>query len=252
METANFAPSTSSARRLGMIGAYFLVAVVVLVLAGFGYNVAKYVKGIRSGDITVAPRSFAASQAPDTRSLVRLAAASPGTGDLAPEREPVLGSPTAPVTVVQFADFGCPYSAEVSEVVRALAVQFPDKVRFVYRDFPIEELHEGATLAAKGGYCAQAQGKFWEYHDLVFRKQGDLSRETLLGYADTLGLASAPFANCLDDASSAGAVSADIADGIRAGVSATPTFFINGTRVEGSIPYAYFVELLNAFLQAPR
>lgn len=251
MEPANFAPVRSTAYRLGMIGAYFLVGCVVILLGTFGYSVAHYVKGIRSGDISVAPRSFAASQAPDTKTLLRLAAASPGTGNLAPANEPSLGKATAPVTVVEFADFGCPYSAEVSEVIRALAVQYPEQIRFVYRDFPLDELHPGATLASRGGYCAAQSGQFWQFHDAIYRKQSDLSREAIIALASDLGLGDR-FVTCLDDDASAKAVSADIADGIKAGVSATPTFFINGTRVEGSIPYAYFVELINAFLRAPR
>src|SRR4029079_17144765 len=98
-----------------------------------------------------------------------------------------------PVTIVEFADFGCPYSRASSFIMRSLARKYGDQIRYVYRDFPIEELHPGATLAAEAGDCAQEQNKFWEFHDKLYLNQTDLRQERLVQLAQEKNMNVEPF-----------------------------------------------------------
>ncbi|MEK7633023.1 MAG: thioredoxin domain-containing protein [Patescibacteria group bacterium] len=235
----------SPARLLGMFG--FVVALFLVL--GFSWRVFSFYRGIRDGSInpalaytttnfTRAVTAFAAKAATNTDSASLLGAS-----------DPSLGNKNAKITVVEFADFGCPYSQEVAPIVRAIAKQYPDDVRVVFRNYPLEELHSGATIAAQAGGCAAEQGKFWEYHDAVFASKEPLGVETLSGIADTLGLDSDQFARCLDSDYYANDVTADSSDGAAAGVTGTPTFFFNGQKVEGSIPFTIFTQILDAMRQ---
>jgi protein-disulfide isomerase len=148
---------------------------------------------------------------------------------------------------VQFADFGCPFSAEVSLVERAMAQVHGENVRFIYRNFPIEELHPGAMNAAIAAECAHEQGKFYPMHDALYRRKGDLTEEGLQAAAQEAGVNLAIWERCRTGAVARTKVEQDIADGVAAGVNSTPTFFVNGVKIEGAIPYAIFDSLLAAF-----
>ncbi|HBU27788.1 TPA: hypothetical protein DEB00_01580 [Candidatus Uhrbacteria bacterium] len=158
------------------------------------------------------------------------------------------------LTIVEFADFGCPYSREASYMARALA-NHTNLVRYVYRDFPITSLHPGADIAAEAGECAQEQNRFFDYHDKVYQNQSNLSQEALERYAQELGMDNNLFVTCLESHRYASEVEEDRQAGIRAGVRGTPTFFLNGARIEGAIPQSIFTQLLNQFIashtQAP-
>jgi protein-disulfide isomerase len=117
--------------------------------------------------------------------------------------------------------------------------EYQGKVRLVFKDLPLAS-HEGAVPAAEAARCAGEQGRFWEYHDLLFVSQPSFSRADLATYAARLGLAAEPFAQCLDSGRQRGLVRADAEQGRAAGVRGTPTFFINGRRLVGAQPFEVF------------
>ena len=169
--------------------------------------------------------------------------------DVITEDDPSIGNPEALLTIVEFADFGCPYSQDSSYTVRRLAEIYGDYVRYVYRDFPLTDIHPGADLAAEAGECAHDQDKFWEYHDKLYQNQNDLSTTSLIQYARQVGLDEEEFTSCLSSRKHQKEVANDLLDGQAAGVYGTPTFFFNGYAVPGSIPESIFEQLILAFVQ---
>ena len=150
-----------------------------------------------------------------------------------------LGPAEAPVTVVEFSDFQCPFCRGVVPTLKRLAARYPDRVRLVFRDFPIPALHPDALLAHQAARCAGEQGQFWPYHDLLFERT-NLDVASLKQYASDLKLNGQKFAECLDSGRSRAAIDADIEEGTRLGVSGTPTFFVNGRPLVGNLPLAVF------------
>ncbi len=159
--------------------------------------------------------------------------------------DPSLGNKSAALQVVEFSDFQCPYCAQAHSIVRELVKNFPDDIYFIYRDFPIDDIHPQARLAAEAAQCAYDQGKFWEYHDLLFQNQAKLDLGYLLVYGQRLNLDLTKFTTCLEENKYSNEVSQDLSDGYDVGVRATPTFFINGEKIEGVIPYESWVNLIN-------
>ena len=161
--------------------------------------------------------------------------------------DPVKGSPDAPVTIVEFSEFQCPYCGYyVREVFPRIDEAYikTGKVKYVFRDFPLTSIHPNAQKAAEAGGCAAQQGKFWEYHDLLFAHQDTLDVASLKQYAADLGLDSARFDACLDSGAMAEEVAGDVADGQAYGVSGTPAFFVNGIKLTGAQPFEAFQELI--------
>ena len=132
-----------------------------------------------------------------------------------------------------------------------MLAEFPDQVRLIYRDFPLD-FHAGARPAAEAARCAAAMGRFWEYHDLLFAAQPEFSREQLVGYAGRLGLDRAVFGSCLDGGRFAAAIDADIAEARARGVRGTPTFFVNGRRLVGAQPIEVFRDAVRDALDDAR
>lgn len=163
--------------------------------------------------------------------------------------DPSLGPTDAPVTIIAFEDFECPYSAQVWRTEKQIVEEFEGKVRFVYRDFPISSLHANAVEAAEAAQCANDQGKFWEMHDLLFIYQKSISSDTILEAARSLDLDIKEFTTCMDSDTYKQEVMDDYFDGMNAGVSGTPTYFFNGIRVEGNLPIEVFRTAINYFLQ---
>ncbi|HET9922576.1 MAG TPA: thioredoxin domain-containing protein [Methylomirabilota bacterium] len=158
------------------------------------------------------------------------------------------GPAAAPVTIFEWSDYQCPYCKRAQVVLARLQAEFPDTVKITFKDFPLRS-HEGALPAALAARCAGAQGRYWEYHDLLFVAQPDFSRDELLGYARRLGLDTPPFTECLDSARFRDAVLADQREGLDAGVGGTPTFFINGRKIEGALPLEEFREAIRQALR---
>lgn len=213
----------------------------------FVWRIVFFYVGIIRGTVDP-PTSFISSLTVDTTLAPPLGEVVVDMEKLATFDDPTLGaSPDrALLTIVEFADFGCPFSREASYIVRALA-EHTDIVRYVYRDFPIEDLHPGATLAAQAGECAQEQNRFFDYHDKLYQNQFDLTDTSLKRYAQEIGLDSAAFNSCLDSGRYADEVEEDRQAGIEAGVRGTPTFYFNGVLVEGAIPRDIFLSLVNRF-----
>ena len=146
---------------------------------------------------------------------------------------PTSGRKDAPVTLVEFSDFQCPYCKLAAPSVREVAKKFGDKVQIVYRQYPIESLHPFALKAAEASLCANDQGKFWELHDAMFADQTRLAVNDLKQTARRLGLDGREFDSCLDSGRHAEQVQNDLKEGERAGLTGTPTIFINGVIVDG-------------------
>lgn len=231
-------------RILGTLG--FILAIVLV--SGFAWRVFGFYKGIRSGTINPALAYTTTNFTKAVTAFAAKASTNTGSTSLLGLNAPSIGDKKAEITVVEFADFGCTYSKEVAPIVRAIAQKYSADVRVVFRNFPIEELHPGSTIAAQAGGCAAEQGKFWEYHDAVFASKEALGVEMLSGIAANIDLDVKQFARCVDSNYYSNAVEADSADGATAGVTGTPTFFFNGQKVEGSIPFTVFTQILDAML----
>ncbi len=140
----------------------------------------------------------------------------------------VKGPETAPVTIIEFSDFQCPYCKIASEAMKQALAAYPDKVRFIYREFPLTQIHANAQAAAEAAECAGDQNKFWEMHDLLFANQDKLDAASISKYAVQLKLNKANFDSCVSTGKYKAKITADIATGTNFGVSGTPAFFING------------------------
>ncbi|MBI4888400.1 MAG: thioredoxin domain-containing protein [Acidobacteria bacterium] len=166
------------------------------------------------------------------------------TVEVAPD-DPVLGAAAAPVTVIEFSDFQCPFCQRVMPTLKRVKETYGDRVRIVWKDFPLTSIHPQAFKAAEAGNCAREQGKFWEYHDRLFGNQQALQPEFLKKYAADAGLDAAAFNGCLDTAKYAERVQAQMGVGTQLGVSSTPSLFINGRMVSGAQPYETFTAIID-------
>ena len=163
-----------------------------------------------------------------------------------PERDHVRGAPDAPVTLVEYGDFQCPYCGEAYPVVHDLLERFGDQLRFVFRHMPLADLHPRAPFAAEAAEAAGAQGRFWEMHDRLFQHQRELGDAQLRGHAEAIGIEDAArFDAELRDGVHAGRVAEDLESGGRSGVPSTPRFFVNGLIHLGSASYAELVEAID-------
>jgi protein-disulfide isomerase len=165
--------------------------------------------------------------------------------DVDPERDHVRGSIDAPVTVVEYGDFECPYCGQAEPVVRELLRDFGD-VRYVWRHLPLNDVHPRAQLAAEAAEAAAEQSAFWEMHDLLLDHQEALGPRDLIAYAEQLGLDLERFTNNLREHTGAARVAEDVDSADLSSVSGTPTFFINGRRHYG----AYDIAALSAAVRA--
>ena len=161
---------------------------------------------------------------------------------------PGFGPENASVKVVEFSDFECPYCSRAADVVHQLKEKYGDKIRFVFRQFPLE-MHKNAHAAAQASLAASAQGKFWEYHDVLFANQGSLARTNLEDHAKTAKLNLVSFKQALADEKFKAQVDADLKLGKQAIVQGTPTMFVNGKRVENPADFASVASMIDAALQ---
>ncbi len=150
---------------------------------------------------------------------------------------PSFGPTTAKVTIVEFSDFQCPYCSRAANTVKQIKEKYGDKVHFVFREFPLS-FHQNAHLAAEASLAANAQGKFWQYHDKLFANQNALDRASLEKYAKEVGLKEPEFKKALDDKQYAAKVDADVKLGGEVSVNGTPTMFLNGKRVDNPTDFA--------------
>jgi Na+/H+ antiporter NhaA len=151
-----------------------------------------------------------------------------------PERDHIRGPADAPVTLVEYGDFECPYCGRAEPILRELLADFGDELRFVFRDLPLSDVHPRAQLAAEASEAAGAQGRYWEMHDLLFEHQDALAPRDLIGYAEELGLDVDRFRDELRRRVYARGIAEDVESADESNVAGTPTFFINGRRHHGS------------------
>jgi protein-disulfide isomerase len=162
---------------------------------------------------------------------------------------PVRGNPSAPITVVEFSDFHCPYCKRVQPTLMELLNRYPDKVRIVYMDLPIDSLHPQAARASEAARCARDQGKFWEYHDRIYAGGPDTTPEYLRKMAAEVGLDVGAFEQCLASGKHKEGIQADLQQASRLGLNGTPAFFVNGRPLSGAQPIEAFVQLIDEELQ---
>src|SRR5262249_14971527 len=160
---------------------------------------------------------------------------------------PSKGTASAPVTIIEFSDYECPFCGKAEPMVKEILKQYDGKVRLVYREFPLQ-MHSHAQKAAEAALCAQDQGKYWELHEKLFENQRALEVSDLKGYAKDVGLDDARFSQCLDSGSKAKEVEASQKAGDEAGVNGTPAFFINGRPLFGAVPIDEMKQLIEAEL----
>ena len=150
-----------------------------------------------------------------------------------PAHDHIRGLVDAPLTLVEYGDAECPFCGATTGVVEELRERFGDRLRYVFRHLPLEDMHPRARLAAEAMEAAGAQGRFWEMHDRLFAEQDRLEIEDLVGHAQAMGIDAERFLESLHDDVHEAAIDADVDSAERSGVSGTPTFFVNGERVQG-------------------
>jgi protein-disulfide isomerase len=165
--------------------------------------------------------------------------------DLAiPANSPTLGSAKAKVTLIEFADYQCPYCKRAEETVATVLKEYQGRVRFVHGDFPLSS-HDRAEVAARASRCAGEQGKFWEYRHSLLVVPGDFSDEDFGRRASGMGLEAKAFGSCVKSDRNDAAIQASQDEGARAGVNATPTFFFNGRKLAGAPSVEEFRRILD-------
>jgi len=174
------------------------------------------------------------------------------TSTVSIEGDAVLGDVNAPVTIVEFSDFQCAFCKRAHPVLKEIEEAYvaSGKVKIVYKDFPLESIHPEAKPAALAAECANEQGRFWEYHDILFDRQAELSKESYFTWAEELGLDLNQFTQCIESEKYSAEVDADFAEGSSLGVTGTPAFFVNGKMINGAQPFEVFEEEIEAILAA--
>jgi predicted DsbA family dithiol-disulfide isomerase len=157
---------------------------------------------------------------------------------------PARGPEDAPVTIVEFSDFNCPYCQRVTSTLETLRLRYPEQVRLVYRHFPLD-MHPRARPLAEAAVCVDEQGAFWEFHDRVFETGAPLADDAIRALAGSLDVDLDAFDACLESGRAAAVVEQDLRDGAALGVTGTPAFFVNGIRLSGAQPAEAFERLID-------
>ncbi len=238
-------------KRLMLILFSVLGFLILLPLVWFGYLTVGYYLRLKSGDIVdpnarrmqASLSSYVANAKVTPADIERLTPAG-----LAPE----LGNRSARVTVIEFADYQCPFCKEQAPIVRRVIAAMGNQVHFLIRDFPVSEIHPDARNAALAANCILAQGQdpYWRFHDLVYMDQEHMSPDDLRKLATFVNVDMAQYDACMEARTYDRKIDKDVDDGRRAGVQGTPTFFVNGVRFQGLMDEKTFTLVLNQFLEA--
>jgi protein-disulfide isomerase len=237
-------------------GIGFTVSILISTLAFSGQELAEAKIGVLAAAIVASLLSWAVfriirhlppavrarQQAGTAADIIDLAE------DVDPERDHIRGAEDAPVTLVEYGDYECPYCGQAEEVIRELLSSFGDDVRYVWRNLPLNDVHPSAQLAAEAAEAAAAQDAFWPMHDTLIAHQDELRPMHLRKYAEDIGLDVDRFRDELRRREYAPRVADDVASADASGVAGTPSFFINGRRHEG----AYDVDTLSRAVRAAR
>jgi protein-disulfide isomerase len=162
----------------------------------------------------------------------------------------VLGPDGAPVTVVEYGDYECPYCRGAARDLHRMLDLYPGSIRFVFRNFPIQQLHPHAEQAAEAAEAAAAQGKFWEMYELLLTPTSGLDMGSLLGYAQGIGLDLDRFDKEVKGRAYAAKIEHDVQEGLSNGVNATPKFYVDGQRIDGKLPLEGLEDAIRASIQA--
>jgi protein-disulfide isomerase len=175
----------------------------------------------------------------------------PSRIEVSADDDPYIGPEDAPITIVEFSDFQCPYCTRFrDETLGLLLEEYGNQVRFVYRDYPLTQIHPQALGAHIAAECAAQQDMFWEMHDIIFDNQSQIDADSLRVYAGDIGLDLNAFDDCFEDEATLEEVMADISEGQSYGVRGTPTFFINGMPLVGAQPFEAFQSAIDEELAA--
>jgi protein-disulfide isomerase len=164
-------------------------------------------------------------------------------------RDHIAGPATAPVTLLEYGDYECPLCGAAHPIVHQVRQQFGKRLRFVFRHFPLANVHPHAEPAAEAAEAAGAQGRFWEMHDLLYERQDALEEEDLVERGEILGLDIARFVRELSAQTYAPRVQEDFMSGVRSGVNGTPAFYINGIRHDGGYDFPALVEAIGLVME---
>lgn len=164
------------------------------------------------------------------------------------ENDHIRGNFNAPITIVEWSDFQCPYCARFHETMKQLMANYPDKVRWVYKHFPLDSIHPYTRKAAEASECAAEQGKFWEYADKLFENQSNINQDYFFKAAEEINLNVSQFNECLNSGKYKSKVDADYQQGVKNGVNGTPGNFINGQSVPGAVPYEQIKSIIDSLL----
>ena len=184
----------------------------------------------------------------DAKKVVEEAADEVEVADVSIDDDAIRGDENAKVTIIEFSDYECPFCKKAEPTMKKILKNYDGQVRWVYRDFPMS-YHKNAQLAAEASEAAHAQGKYWEYHDLIYENTKNLKKADLIKYAEQLGLDMEQFKSDLESGKYTEEVKKDLADGEAAGVDGTPAFFINGRKVVGAQPYEEFARVIDEELE---
>jgi protein-disulfide isomerase len=206
---------------------------------------AKAQAGVRAQRLATRREEFVKRLREAAKVVIHLTPPPPGRVDVPHDGGPVRGAAFAPVTIVEFSDFQCPFCRTVQPTLELVLSRYEGKVRLVYRDFPLAGLHERARPAAEAAHCAGDQGRFWPYHDALYAGAAELLAEQLMDTARRLGLDMAVFEACVAARAHRDAVQRELDDGARFGVTRTPTFFINGRPLSGAQPFEGFARIID-------
>ncbi len=203
---------------------------------------------IKNAEIQQAREKYAEALRAKANVIVYLQPPTVQLGSNDPAR--VEGNPKAPITIVEFGDFQCPFCGRVEPTLTDLLKKYKGQVKLAFRDFPLSTIHPYAEGAAEAGRCAEAQGKFWPMHDAMYADQSKLGDSDLTATATRLGMDRSSFASCLKSGKYKAAIQQDVAAGQRAGVTGTPAFFINGQFLSGAVPESQFEQIIDSELAA--
>lgn len=169
--------------------------------------------------------------------------------EVSADDDPFLGTDGAPIEIIQFAEFQCPYCGKVGDTMEKLLAEYPGKLKIVYRDFPLG-FHDRAIPAAIAANCAGEQDKYWDMHGILMKNQTKLQDTDLAGFAKEVGVDMDKWSTCLKDPAQEAEVKKDMEDASAVGVTGTPAFFINGVLLSGAVPFDQFKSIIDKELAA--
>lgn len=240
MNTIPTSDETITFKRTHFYSVFVVLAFAVGILLGY------VIWGSPSGNAQNAVEAQEPQQSPIAQSPVVTQAPQVTRYDVPADGFPSIGPENAPIVIVEFSDFQCPFCKRFfDETYQQLLTAYPDKIRFVFRHLPLTSIHPEAFPSAEASMCANDQNSFWEFHDKVFENQDKLGRELYMQIANGLNLDMTEFENCIKTGKFKAMVQQDSDFAVNMGVKSTPTFFINGLAVVGAQPIEAFKQIID-------